>query len=56
MSRTGIEAKPLWRSLPPEVRRRTAETLGAEIVRATRIWGGYSPSPTFRLKRGMETA
>jgi hypothetical protein len=24
--------------------------LGSEIVRATRIWGGYSPSPTFRLK------
>lgn len=49
MSRTGVEAKPLWRSLPPEVRRRAAEALGAEIVRASRIWGGYSPSPTFRL-------
>jgi hypothetical protein len=50
MSRTGIEAKPPWRSLPPDVRRRAAEALGAEIVRAARIWGGYSPSPTFRLK------
>jgi hypothetical protein len=50
MARTGIEAKPLWKSLPPAVRRRTAEALESEIVRAARVWGGYSPSPTFRLK------
>lgn len=50
MSRTGIEAKPTWRSLPPAVRRRVAEELGAEVTRAARIWGGYSPSPTFRLR------
>lgn len=50
MSRTGVEAKPTWQSLPPAVRRRATETLGSEIVRAARIWGGYSPSPTFRLR------
>lgn len=49
MSRTGIEAKPTWRSLPPVVQRATAEALGAEVTRAARVWGGYSPSPTFRL-------
>ena len=50
MSRTGVEAKPTWQSLPPEVRRVAAQELGSEIIRASRIWGGYSPSPTFRLK------
>ncbi len=50
MSRTGVEAKPTWQSLPPEVRLAAAQALGAEIVRASRIWGGYSPSPTFRLR------
>ncbi|HET9109816.1 MAG TPA: hypothetical protein VFN78_03215 [Ktedonobacterales bacterium] len=49
MSRTGVEAKPMWRSLPPVVRRRVAEELGSEVVRAPRVWGGYGPSPTFRL-------
>ena len=49
MSRSGIEAKPTWRSLPPAVQRATAEALGAEVTRAARVWGGYSPSPTFRL-------
>lgn len=50
MSRTGVEAKPTWQSLPSEVRQRAAQTLGAEVARAARVWGGYSPSPTFRLK------
>lgn len=49
MSRTGIEDKPTWRSLPLAVQRETARTLGAEITRAARVWGGYSPSATFRL-------
>ncbi|HZC04892.1 MAG TPA: hypothetical protein VE338_04565 [Ktedonobacterales bacterium] len=49
MSRSGVEDKPTWRSLPPEVRRRVAGELGAEVARAARIWGGYGPSPTFRL-------
>ena len=50
MSHTGVEAKPTWRSLPLAVRRHVAEELGAEVTRAARIWGGYSPSPTFRLR------
>ncbi len=49
MSRTGVEAKPTWQSLPVEVRARVAQALGSEVVRAARVWGGYSPSPTFRL-------
>lgn len=50
MSRNGVEAKPSWRSVPRSVRAGAEETLGAPIVRAMRIWGGYSPTPTFRLK------
>lgn len=50
MSHTGVEAKPTWQSLPPDVRQRAAQTLGADITRASRVWGSYSPSPTFRLK------
>lgn len=49
MSRTGVEDKPTWRSIPADVRAQVAQTLGAEVTRATRIWGGYGPSPTFRL-------
>lgn len=52
MSRTGIEAKPTWQSLPIEVRAQVAQALGSDVVRAARVWGGYSPSPTFRLKLG----
>lgn len=50
MSRTGVEAKPTWQSLPLELRARVTQALGSDIVRAARVWGGYSPSPTFRLK------
>lgn len=49
MSRTGVEAKLPWRRVPPEVRREVAAALGSPVVRAARIWGGYSPAPTFRL-------
>jgi Ser/Thr protein kinase RdoA (MazF antagonist) len=50
VSRSGAEAKPTWRSVPPSVRAATGELLGAPVVRAMRIWGGYSPTPTFRLR------
>jgi len=50
VSRRGIEPKPPWSALPLAVRRAAAETLGAQIARAARIWGGYGPSPTFRLR------
>jgi Ser/Thr protein kinase RdoA (MazF antagonist) len=50
MSRTGIEAKPTWRMVPRSVRTGVEEVLGAPVARAMRIWGGYSPTPTFRLR------
>ncbi|MBI5877927.1 MAG: aminoglycoside phosphotransferase family protein [Chloroflexi bacterium] len=50
MSRTGVEAKPLWASVPPAVRAETAALLGSPVRRAARIWGGYGPTPTFRLR------
>jgi fructosamine-3-kinase len=36
--------------VPKGVRREIEKALGAPVVRAARIWGGYGPSPTFRLK------
>lgn len=50
MRRGGPERKPVWRSVPEPVRSAVAEALGAPIVRAARAWGGYSPTPTFRLR------
>jgi Ser/Thr protein kinase RdoA (MazF antagonist) len=50
MSRTGVEAKPPWHSVPRSVREGTESVLGAPVARAMRIWGGYSPTPTFRLR------
>jgi hypothetical protein len=32
------------------VRRAVREALGADVARAARVWGGYSPAPTFRLR------
>jgi hypothetical protein len=49
MPRIGAEPKPTWRSVPVSVRRRVDELAGARVRRALRIWGGYAPSPTFRL-------
>lgn len=49
MPHTGVEAKPRWRQIPREVRGRVDMALGSEVRRAMRIWGGYSPTPTFRL-------
>lgn len=49
MSRTGIEAKLPWNDVPHAVRRQVGAALGAPVVRATRVWGGYGPTPTFRL-------
>lgn len=50
MPRGGVEAKPRWASVPSAVRRQTEALLGGRVVRATRAWGGYGPSPTFRLR------
>lgn len=50
MSRTGVEEKPPWRIVPAEVRSAVEAALGSPVSRAMRIWGGYGPTPTFRLR------
>lgn len=49
MSRIGIEPKLSWQQVPLVVRRQVALALGAPVTRATRSWGGYGPTPTYRL-------
>ena len=49
MSRRGPEAKPAWSAVPRAIREQTAQTLGASVVRAERVYGGYAPSATFRM-------
>lgn len=49
MPRTGVEDKPPWRRVPPVVRRQVEVALGSPVRRAVRVWGGYAPTPTFRL-------
>ncbi len=49
MSRSGVEKKPPWRALPADLRRQVELTLDSPLKRAARIWGGYGPTPTFRL-------
>lgn len=46
----GPEPKPVWRHLPKSVRGFAADALGVGITSGMRAWGGYSPSPTFRLR------
>jgi hypothetical protein len=50
MPHTGVEAKLPWRLLPAELRTAIAAQLGASVQRAARVWGGYAPTPTFRLR------
>lgn len=50
MSRRGVEEKPLWSSVPEGVRERVGEIAGARVTRGERVWGGYGPTPTFRLR------
>ncbi len=50
MSRAGVEPKPPWPMVPPEVRRATEDLLGGRVRRALRAWGGYTPTPTYRLR------
>jgi fructosamine-3-kinase len=49
MSRTGVETKVPWQRVPKVVRQQVETALGAPVRRAARIWGGYAPTPTFRL-------
>jgi len=50
VSRRGTEAKPPWSAVPNEIKERAAKILGAPVVRAERVYGGYAPSATFRLR------
>lgn len=50
MSRTGSEAKPAWSAVPRSVRERVGRALGSRVARAERVYGGYAPSATFRLR------
>lgn len=47
--RSGSEPKPAWRSVPTAVRWRVGDLLGAPVARGIRTWGGYGPTPTYRL-------
>lgn len=50
MSRLGKEAKPPWSAIPVAVKGDVADALGSPVVRAGRVYGGYAPSATFRLR------
>ena len=43
------EPKPAWSEVPPAVRAEAERRLGSRVVRATRAYGGYAASATFRL-------
>lgn len=43
------EEKPPWSVVPARVKEAVAQALSAPVVRATRSYGGYAPSATFRL-------
>ncbi len=44
------EPKPAWSEVPLAVRREAERRLRARVVRATRAYGGYAASATFRLR------
>ena len=50
MSRQGSEPKLPWFAVPPTVKSEVARLLGSPVARAERIYGGYSPSATFRIR------
>lgn len=43
------EPKPFWKDTPSELRAKIESLAGSPIRRATRVFGGYGPSATFRL-------
>lgn len=43
------EPKPAWSEVPASVRREAERRLRSRVVRATRAYGGYAASATFRL-------
>jgi len=50
VSRQGAEPKPPWSAVPQDVTDEVSTILGSPVVRAERVYGGYAPSATFRLK------
>lgn len=46
--RTG-ERKPAWAAIPGPVKDQLERLVGARVDRATRAYGGYAPSATFRI-------
>jgi hypothetical protein len=50
VSRQGAEPKPPWSAVPRQIKDDVARVLGAPVARAERVYGGYAPSATFRLR------
>ena len=50
MSRQGAEPKPPWSAVPREIKDEVARVLRSHVSRAERVYGGYAPSATFRLR------
>ena len=50
MSRQGAEPKPPWSAVPREIKDEVASALRSPVARAERVYGGYAPSATFRLR------
>ena len=44
------EPKPPWSAVPLDVKDEVAKILRSPVARAERVYGGYAPSATFRLK------
>src|SRR5437868_1036846 len=50
LSRTGAEAKPPWSAVPRAIKDDVAKLLRSPVIRAERVYGGYAPSATFRIR------
>jgi hypothetical protein len=50
MPRIGPEPKPEWSAVPDAVQQAAEDVLGARVRRAQRAYGGYGPTPTYRLR------
>jgi len=44
------EPKPPWSAVPREIKDEVARVLRSPVSRAERVYGGYAPSATFRLR------
>lgn len=50
MTRSGVERKPTWRQVPAAIKAEVERILGSHVARAERVFGGYGPSATFRMR------